>query len=214
MRRRAYLIPIGLLTLITAGTGTALAHWCTHGAGTGQARTATLNAPGDRDRHAQARGRRRRLGQGQTLGRRPHATGYYVTRIKSTGSTSAACGTSPSATITAMRCTDNPSTAGNYRYRVTAVYANWTTVSATSDQVTIVVAGLAETTAGSPAATAVDPTQPSGATTTAVPPKTQSPPTHASADHAAARAAELPEPPAATDPPTPTDPVTAPSTTP
>ena len=214
MRRRAYLIPIGLLTLITAGTGTALAQWSTHGAGTGQARTATLNAPGDVAVTLKPAGVVVSWDKGKVSAGGPHATGYYVTRIKSTGPTSAACGTSPSATITAMKCTDNPSTAGNYRYRVTAVYASWTTISATSSQVTIVVAGLAETTAERPTATAVEPTQPSGATTTAVPPKTQSPTTQPVPTTPPPAPQNSPTPPAATVPPAPTDPVTAPSTTP
>ena len=210
MRRRAYLIPIGLLTLITVGTGTALAHWSTRGAGTGQASTATLHAPGTVTVTLKPAGvvvdwAKGKLSTGQ------QATGYHVTRINGNGSTSAACGTGPSATITATRCTDNPPAAGNYRYRVTAVYANWTAVSATSDRVTIVVAGPAETTTGNPAAAAVDPTRPSGATTTTVPPKPKAPtpvPTTPPAPQ------NSPEPPAATDPPTPPDPVTTPSATP
>lgn len=66
----------------------------------------------------------------------PSATGYYVTRT--TGSTTtAACGTSATTTITATSCTDSVSTGGSYTYSVTAVFYKWTTASAASSTVVV-----------------------------------------------------------------------------
>jgi hypothetical protein len=196
MRRRTYLIPLGVLALFVAGTGTSLAHWSTHGTGTGQARTATLNAP-DVTVTLKPAGIVVNWDKARISGGGPHATGYYVIRIKGNGTTSAACGTSPSAPVDNTRCTDNPPTAGNYRYRVTAVYGGWTATSATTDKVIIAATGQATIEAAEPGTAPAPgkpaPPQPSAPQATTTEPTTP----------AAPAPVEPPAPPAPQEPLTP-----------
>ena len=66
------------------------------------------------------------------------SSGYYVTRIKnSDSSTSNACGTSPSSltSSTATSCDDTSVPDGTYHYTVTAAYHSWTATSAASGNV-------------------------------------------------------------------------------
>src|SRR5206468_3315290 len=82
-------------------------------------------------------------------------TGYDVVRTNTGNSTTAnVCGT-PAAPVTTTSCTDTGVAAGNYTYRVTAIYRSWTAQSAASNAVTILVATkLAFTTLPSTTATA------------------------------------------------------------
>lgn len=121
-----YLVPAGVLALITASAGTALAHWPAQGTGRHTATTATLAAPtGVAATAGTVRWRAARLSDG-----RP-ATGYRVIeyrviRILPGGRQVAACG---GRLVTRTTCVDEP---GPYRYRVTAVYRTWTATSTTS----------------------------------------------------------------------------------
>ena len=63
--------------------------------------------------------------------------GYYVTRITGTTAT-AACGSGPSALITAAACTDASVPEGTHRYQVTAVHRSWTAASPVSGSVQVV----------------------------------------------------------------------------
>ncbi|UZX02127.1 hypothetical protein F8G81_05460 [Arthrobacter sp. CDRTa11] len=74
----------------------------------------------------------------------PTPSGYFVTRTKtSDGSTTAACGTSASATITGSACDDFTVPVGDYRYTVTSVYRTWTASSASSGSVGVTPPGSA-----------------------------------------------------------------------
>ena len=214
MRRRTVLVPLGVLVLFAAGTGTSLAQWSSPGSGTGRVRTATLHKPDHvtvtlRPAGVVVNWDKARLSTGQP------ALAYYVTRIKGNGTTSAACGTSPSATTGNTRCTDNPPTAGNYRYRVTAVFRSWTATSAATDRITVVVAG--NPAAGNPAGGNPAGANPPAGDPPANPPA--APPASTTADPPAAPpgdstppAANTPPveppatPPVVTDPPAPVDP--------
>lgn len=63
--------------------------------------------------------------------------GYYLLRTKTAGATAAACGTSPSALITATSCSDTSVADGEYSYTVVARYHSFT-ASAQSNAVTVV----------------------------------------------------------------------------
>ncbi|WP_457965943.1 hypothetical protein M1E17_05320 [Arthrobacter sp. D1-29] len=74
----------------------------------------------------------------------PAPTGYFVTRTRaSDGSTTAACGTSASATTTGTACDDIKVPVGDYSYTVTSVYRTWTASSASSGSVGVTPPGSA-----------------------------------------------------------------------
>jgi hypothetical protein len=57
------------------------------------------------------------------------AIGYYIIRTDSFNVPAAACGTSPTVTISALTCTESGIAAGTYTYTVTAVSGTWTATS-------------------------------------------------------------------------------------
>ncbi|WP_165821254.1 Ig-like domain-containing protein [Nocardioides gansuensis] len=64
--------------------------------------------------------------------------GYFLTRTREgDGTTSAACGTSPSAPTTSLKCQDQPQPDGDYHYVVTAIHQTWTAASNPSNTVNI-----------------------------------------------------------------------------
>ena len=68
-------------------------------------------------------------------------SGYYVVRTRtSDGSSSAACGTSPTSLTAAATCADTFVPAGTYTYAVTAVFGGWTARSGSSAAVFVTIA--------------------------------------------------------------------------
>ena len=109
---RARLLKLGLLVLAVLGIGAvAWAYWTTQGTGSAAASVGTLNAPTDVSVPSSASGSVHVTWTGSTLGDgATPASGYYVTRIKnSDSSTSNACGTSPSSLTSsaATSCDDD-----------------------------------------------------------------------------------------------------------
>ncbi|WP_427890056.1 hypothetical protein ACQHIV_41180 [Kribbella sp. GL6] len=133
MIRRALLM-LGLVLLVLTSGGVAWAFWTAAGAGTGSAATGTLDAPANVSAVATPG-----LGTVQlSWARSAQATGYYVTRVRNSDSTTAAaCGTSPAQPTTGTSCADPGVADGTYRYTVTAVLATWTATSAPTANVTV-----------------------------------------------------------------------------
>ncbi|MFF0264100.1 Ig-like domain-containing protein [Kribbella sp. NPDC004536] len=131
---RRVLLMLGLVVLALTGSGIAWAFWSAAGAGTSSAVTGTLNPPTNVNAVASP-------GIGTvsvSWTASPQATGYYVTRVRNSDSTSAAaCGTSPSHPTTSTSCDDPAVADGTYHYTVTAVLATWTALSAPSANVTV-----------------------------------------------------------------------------
>jgi hypothetical protein len=117
----------------------AWAYWTTQGTGNASASVGTLNAPTNVSVPSTASGTVHVTWTGSTLGDGvTSASGYYVTRIKnSDSSTSNACGTSPSSLTAsaATSCNDTSVPDGTYHYTVTAVYRSWTATSTASGDV-------------------------------------------------------------------------------
>lgn len=131
MRRRHLLLLLGLAPLAVGSA--ALAFWSTSGTASATARTADLNPPAAVT--ATASGPSVTVGWGAAaLTTGQPATGYSVARLTG-AATTPVCG----GTITALSCVDTHTNDGTYRYVVTAHYASWTTASAPSAPVTVVV---------------------------------------------------------------------------
>jgi hypothetical protein len=138
IRRRGLKVCLLALALVGVAVG-AWAYWTTQGTGSAAATDGTLNAPTNVSVPSTASGTVHVTWTGSTLsdGVTP-ASGYYVTRIKnSDSSTSNACGTSPTSltSSTATSCDDTSVPDGTYHYTVTAVYRGWTATSAPSGNV-------------------------------------------------------------------------------
>lgn len=129
IRRLALLVAVvtGALSL---GAG-VLAYWTSAGSGSATGSVGTLTAPGQPTRS----------GTGATVALSWSAStvtsggtvGYHVERSTEPITTwSDACGTTVGSPTTATTCTDSP-TSDTYRYRVTAIFNSWTTVSPVSD---------------------------------------------------------------------------------
>jgi hypothetical protein len=158
---RARLLKLFLPALAVLATGVvAWAYWTTQGSGNASASVGTLNAPTDVSVPSSASGSVHVTWTGSTLGDGlTPASGYYVTRIRNSDSSSSnACGTSPSSLLssTATSCDDEGVPDGTYHYTVTAVYHSWTATSAASGDVVtaatldhFAVAAPANATAGS-----------------------------------------------------------------
>lgn len=133
MIRRRLLILFGATVVLLTAAGVAFAFWGTSGAGTGTGLTGTLNPPANLAAVATP-------GSGTVAiswTASAQATGYYVTRVRnSDSSTAAACGTSPAQPTTGTSCSDLAVADGSYHYTVTAVRVSWTAV-ATSGNVTV-----------------------------------------------------------------------------
>lgn len=124
---------VGLLTLVL-GASPASAYWSPTGTGSAVGQTGGLAAP-TVTVPANAVTDVMVSWTPGTGGVAPE--GYYVTR--QLGSTTVgACGTSPTALLTAGPCTDLGIPDGSYTYVVTAVYRSWTSLSAASSTVTVV----------------------------------------------------------------------------
>jgi hypothetical protein len=131
---RRLLLMLGVIVVTVTMAGVALAFWTTVGAGTGSASAGTLNPPTDVSPVATP-------GSGTvalTWTTSAHSTGYYVTRVRnSDSSTAAACGTTATEPTTGSTCDDLGVLDGTYHYTVTAVYGSWTATSAPSGTVTV-----------------------------------------------------------------------------
>ena len=138
IRGRLLTVCLPLLAILGVAAG-ALAYWTTQGTGSASATVGKLNAPTKVSVPSTASGTVHVSWTGSTLGDgATPASGYYVTRIKnSDSSTSNACGTSPSslASSTATSCDDTSVPDGTYHYTVTAVYRSWTATSTASGDV-------------------------------------------------------------------------------
>jgi hypothetical protein len=134
MIRRRLLLLLGVAVVLVTATGVALAFWTTSGVGTGSASIGTLAPPTNAAAVATP-------GSGTVAvswTASTQATGYYVTRVRNSDSSSAlACGTSPAHPTTGTSCSDLGVADGVYHYTVTAVFASWTAVSAPSANVTV-----------------------------------------------------------------------------
>jgi trimeric autotransporter adhesin len=137
IKRLSRLAVVSLLALLVllAMEPNALAYWITNGAsGANTAATASLSAPGVTVTPSP--------GSATVAWTAVSGTGgtpiYYVQRTDtSTGTSTAACGTSASDPITVRSCTDRPVPAGTFRYTVYATAAQWTS-QGSSGTVTIV----------------------------------------------------------------------------
>jgi hypothetical protein len=136
IRRRLY-ISLGIVATALAGGTAAWAFWTTVGAGNGSAVIGTLNPPTNVTA-AVAGSTVHVAWTGSTLSSGQAASGYYVTRVRnSDSSTAAACGTSPAAPTSAVSCDDLSVPDGTFSYRVTSVSGSWTATSAPSNNVTV-----------------------------------------------------------------------------
>jgi hypothetical protein len=134
IRRRLFLV-LGVIVVTVTVAGLAFAFWTTVGAGIGSATVGTLNPPTNVSAVATP-------GSGTVAvswTASAQSTGYYVTQIKnSDSSTASACGTTPTQPTTGSSCNDLGVLDGTYHYTVTALYASWTAISAPSGNVTVV----------------------------------------------------------------------------
>lgn len=124
MTRRVLLI-LGLVVLALVGGSTAWAVWSASGTGSGSAATGTLAAPTPVTATAPPGGGTVHV----TWTASARATGYTVTRVRSSDSvTAAACGTT-----TATSCDELNVPDGVYHYVVTAISASWTAAGSSGD---------------------------------------------------------------------------------
>jgi hypothetical protein len=136
--RRRLKVCLLVLALLGVAAG-AWAYWTTQGTGSASASVGTLNAPTNVSVPSTASGTVHVTWTGSTLddGVTP-ASGYFVTRINNSDSSTAnACGTSPTSltSSSATSCDDTSVPDGTYHYTVTAVYRSWTATSAPSGNV-------------------------------------------------------------------------------
>ena len=136
---RALICVLLALILVTTGGLPSMASWTAAGSGFGSAATATLAAPTGVTVPTNGTSA---VPVSWTAGSAPGAPSelrYYVTRT--TGAvTTAACGSTPTAPITAISCTDTAVPDGTHSYTVTAVYRSWTARSAASGTITVLTA--------------------------------------------------------------------------
>lgn len=139
MSRRLSLILIGAAATLVLGTA-AWAFWANIGAGAAIVTTATFSPPSNPVASAPVNSATVTISWSEaTVSGGQAASGYYVTRIRSSDSVVfPACGTSTTATIVTLSCSDLDVTDGDYQYRVTATYESWTAVSALSNTTTVV----------------------------------------------------------------------------
>ncbi|GAA1158790.1 hypothetical protein GCM10009630_66190 [Kribbella jejuensis] len=126
MTRRVLLL-LGLVVLTMTAGGLAWGFWGGTGTGTGSATTGTLAAPTPVTATAPPGGGTVHVAWTATA----RATGYTVTRVRTSDSVTApACGGS---TITATSCDDLNVADGTYHYVVTAISASWTSTGTGPD---------------------------------------------------------------------------------
>ncbi|WP_323097003.1 OmpL47-type beta-barrel domain-containing protein [Intrasporangium sp. YIM S08009] len=127
------LVLAGALALgLTAVGSSAWAYWNAVGAGSGQAKVATMSAPTNVAATANA-GSVSLTWTAASLSTGAPASGYYATRSDGRATT---CGT-PSAPVTTTTCTDSGVSDGTYSYTVTAVHRTWTATSTSSNSVLV-----------------------------------------------------------------------------
>ena len=142
MRRAPWASRTARVILATVGFvllgATAWAYWSSTGDTAASVTTASLEAPTDVT--AVVRGTTVDVGWAPPSSGLA-ADGYYVTR-HTDGTTSPACGTSPTSltAASATTCSDVAVPDGTHSYSVTAVLATWTASSVPSDEVTVVSA--------------------------------------------------------------------------
>jgi trimeric autotransporter adhesin len=140
MFRRGVLLQLSTLFAAFLAASPAAAYWSSAAAGSGSGQTGTLTAP-----VATATS----LSPSSVTVSWTASTGtsaptrYYVVRTDSSNVPAAACGTSPTVTISTLTCTESGIPAGTYTYTVTAVSLNWTATS-TPATVTVAAAGAAK----------------------------------------------------------------------
>ena len=126
MTRRLFLI-VGVVVLVMTGGQIAWGFWTGAGTGSGSASTGTLALPAPVTASAPPGGQT--VSVSWTASAR--ATGYVVTRVRtSDGVTAAAC-----STTTATSCADLNVTDGTYHYLVTALSGSWTATASSADVV-------------------------------------------------------------------------------
>ena len=156
MSTRRFLLVIVLgLVLIVQGAAATLAYWTTHGLGTGNASTGTVNAPTAVTASNPPGSPLVVLSwTNSTPAAGVSPTGYYVTRVRnSDGATFNACGSPASPTATTP-CNDISVPDGIYHYLVTGVLASWTATSVSSNNVTTDTTAPTVTAVSSPLADA------------------------------------------------------------
>ena len=117
----------------------AQAYWGSAGTGVATAQTGTFSAP--TQVLATADGPGTSAISWIASNGAPTPEGYYVERV-GVGGALAACGTSTTALQATTTCAETNVPAGEYSYRVIAVFRSWTAVSASSAPLTITAASL------------------------------------------------------------------------
>jgi hypothetical protein len=144
-RRRVIKLGVPLI-VIAAIAASAWAYFSSHGTSTASASVGSLHAPTNVSVPASSAGTVHVTWTASTLASGGAPTGYYVTRIKNSDSSTAnACGTSPGSPTSTTSCDDTVSANGTYHYTVTAVYHSWSATSGSSGNVTVTLDSAAPT---------------------------------------------------------------------
>jgi large repetitive protein len=134
-RGRRFATAVGFAAVLCASVVAGYAAWSALGSGTGTASITVMNPPTATGASAVTAGKANVSWTAPT----PPGTGavtYYVVRMAG-AVPSAACGTTPTAPISATSCTDVTAN-GSYGYIVTALWRTWTSAGTQSAAVTIV----------------------------------------------------------------------------
>jgi hypothetical protein len=131
--RLPFSVALGLAIVLVATP--AFAFWSATGAGSGAAATGTFPAPSSVT--ATLSGTANESVRWTAPVGNIAPAGYYVLRTQS-GSSVAACASSPTVLISTTSCVDAPTATGSYTYTVVAVFRTWSAVSTTSAAVTFV----------------------------------------------------------------------------
>ena len=125
MLRRGLLLQLSIFLAVLLTAGQAAAYWRSAASGSGVAQTGTLTAPVT---SATSTPGIVTVSWTASTGT-PAPIGYYIVRTDSSNVPAAACGTTPTVTISALTCTESGISAGSYTYTVTAVSRTWTATS-------------------------------------------------------------------------------------
>ena len=125
MLRRGLLMQLSIFLAVLLTAGQAAAYWRSAASGSGVAQTGTLTAPVT---SATSTPGIVTVSWTASTGT-PAPIGYYIVRTDSSNVPAAACGTTPTVTISALTCTESGIAAGSYTYTVTAVSRTWTATS-------------------------------------------------------------------------------------
>jgi hypothetical protein len=150
-RKRLVLAGVAVPVIALVAALGAVAYFTSSGGGSASASVGTLNAPGKPGAVANGIGRVDVTWHQATLSTGTLAEKYYVSRYSGATLDGYACGTSPTGTTVPASaangsgnfvCSDTGlSSAGPYKYTVTAVYNSWSAESVTSDPVTVSLVG-------------------------------------------------------------------------